>query len=87
MADRDTREGASVPHLDRACELLWQAGHPRIAEALEAEVKAVIAERDRLYAVLYPPTPLPTLNRAQRRAIKHGDALSAQLDPGPRQGG
>ena len=31
--------GTGVPHLDRACELLWQAGHPAIAETLEREVK------------------------------------------------
>ena len=43
-----------VAHLDRACELLWETGHPRIAEALQAEVEALIAERDRLAAVLYP---------------------------------
>jgi hypothetical protein len=28
-----------VPHLDRAGELLWQAGHSRIAEALTGEVE------------------------------------------------
>lgn len=32
-----------VPHLDRACELLWQAGHPAVAEALEREVAAALA--------------------------------------------
>ena len=30
-----------VPHLERACELLWQHGHPAIAEALQREVEAV----------------------------------------------
>lgn len=33
---------ADVPHLERACELLWQHGHPRIAEALEREVKEAL---------------------------------------------
>lgn len=33
---------ADVPHLDRACELLWQHGHPAIAEALEREVKEAL---------------------------------------------
>lgn len=45
---------AVTPHLDRACELLWQAGHPRVAEALQEEVEALVAERDRLHAVLVP---------------------------------
>ncbi len=44
----------ATPHLDRACELLWQAGHPRIAEALEAEVRELQARSDRFEAVLYP---------------------------------
>ena len=30
-----------VPHLDRACEILWETGHPRIAEALRTEVEAI----------------------------------------------
>lgn len=33
---------ADVPHLERACELLWQHGHPAIAEALEREVKEAL---------------------------------------------
>jgi hypothetical protein len=44
----------TVIHLDRVCEILWQTGHPRIAEALHEEVEAVVAERDRLARVLYP---------------------------------
>ena len=31
-----------VPHLERACDLLWQAGHPAIAEALCREVEALL---------------------------------------------
>ena len=45
---------AQVEHLDRAVELLWESGHPRIGEALEKEVRVLIAERDRLAAVCYP---------------------------------
>jgi len=71
-------------HLDRACELLWQAGHPRIAEALAEEVTALRADRDRLHALL---VPVGATNRKQRRAERHGAGLSAQLDDGPRQGG
>lgn len=32
----------ALPHLDRACELLWQAGHPRIAAALEKEAAELL---------------------------------------------
>jgi hypothetical protein len=32
-----------VPHLERACELLWQHGHPAIGDALEREVSALAA--------------------------------------------
>jgi hypothetical protein len=49
------RDSTDLPHLERACELLWQAGHPRIAEALEAEVNALLAQRDRYQRVLYVP--------------------------------
>lgn len=33
----------AVPHLERASELLWQTGHPAIAEALEGEVAQLLA--------------------------------------------
>jgi hypothetical protein len=36
--------GTGVPHLDCACELLWQHGHPAIAEALEREVAAAVRQ-------------------------------------------
>lgn len=38
----ERRGAADLPHLERACELLWQHGHPRIAEALEREVKEAL---------------------------------------------
>jgi hypothetical protein len=34
-------------YLERACELLWQAGHPAIAEALAAEVADLVAAAGR----------------------------------------
>jgi hypothetical protein len=43
-----------LPHLERALEILWEAGHPRIASALEGEVDALIDKVERLETVLYP---------------------------------
>jgi len=43
-----------VPHLDRAVDLLWQAGHPRIAEALKAEVQELADKAYRFERILYP---------------------------------
>jgi hypothetical protein len=43
-----------VPHLDRAVELLWEAGHPAIGEALQSEVVALTEKVGRLERVLYP---------------------------------
>jgi hypothetical protein len=34
--------GTGVPHLNVACNCLWEAGHPAIAEALEREVKEAV---------------------------------------------
>lgn len=50
---------------------------------LLARLRAAEERADRLEAVLY----LPALNRAQRRAEKHGPGVSAQLDDSVRQGG
>ena len=35
----------------------------------------------------FVPSAWPKLNRAQRRAAKHGEGIHSQLDHGPRQGG
>ncbi len=43
-----------VPNLDRAVELLWQAGDARIGEELQKEVEALIEKADRLERVLLP---------------------------------
>jgi hypothetical protein len=40
-------------------EILWEAGHPRIADALEKEVDALLERYERLEAVMYP-RPVPT---------------------------
>ncbi len=48
-----------VPHLERAVELLWQSGHPRIGEALQREVDALIEKAERLELVLYPRAVAP----------------------------
>lgn len=45
---------SAVPHLDRACELLWQAGHPAIAEALQSEVTVLIEKAFLLERILRP---------------------------------
>jgi hypothetical protein len=47
-------EPNAVPNLDLACELLWQAGHPAIAEALQREVEALAEKAHRLERVLFP---------------------------------
>lgn len=56
-----------VPHLARACELLWQAGHPAIAEALEREVRQEI---DR---------PRAALDAAEKRAEEAEAALARDV--------
>jgi hypothetical protein len=38
-----------VPSLDRAEELLWQAGHPRIAEQLHSEVAQLMRQARALF--------------------------------------
>lgn len=45
---------SGVPHLTRACEILWEAGHPIVAQRLEQEVVALLDDRDRLALILYP---------------------------------
>jgi hypothetical protein len=45
---------SGVPHLERAVELLWEAGHPAIGEALKAEVDALVEKAERLERVMYP---------------------------------
>ena len=37
------REAADLPHLERAVELLWEAGHPAVAEALNKEAAELLA--------------------------------------------
>jgi hypothetical protein len=46
--------GFEGTHLARAVELLWESGHPRIAEALREEVEALVEKAERLERVLYP---------------------------------
>ena len=72
---------SDVPHLDRAVELLWQAGHPRVAEALSKEVKALSEKARRFESVLYPQTKQAARDRLADMAYEGVDCNYREMFP------